>query len=176
MCADSDVVPSVSGNKMAVTFTSGLGLLQWWGCRVLRQWTRPSGLEPQHLILSTSGEQCCWTGRPLRSLPFPNLCDPNPAAIPGTNNAKMYTWFQRKGWREPLPPCNSPCEARRVKLGKGRLWKGESHPVPCLNLRRENPKQTEAIWTEQYVKKYFRTKWGLSKECKVSFTLGQLPY
>ena len=119
---------------MAVTFTSGLELLQWWGCRVLRQWTRPSGLEPQHLILSTSGEQCCWTGWPLRSLPFPNLCDPNPAAIPGTNNAKMYTWFQRRGWREPLPPCNSPCEARRVKLGKGRLWKGESQPVPCLNL------------------------------------------
>lgn len=69
-------VPSVSGDKMAVTFTSGLGLLQWGGCWVLRQWIRPSGLESQHLILSASGEQCCGTGWPLRSLPSLNLCDP----------------------------------------------------------------------------------------------------
>ena len=62
------------------------------------------------------------------------------------------------------------------ETGQGQTMKGRITSSSMPELRRENPKQTEAIWTEQYVKKYFRTKWGLSKECKVSFTLGQLPY
>ena len=72
--------PSVLGNRTAVTFTSGLGFLQW---------TMPSGLEPQHLILSASVEQCRWTGWPLRSLPFLNLCDPK------SNSCSRNKWCQR---------------------------------------------------------------------------------